>query len=447
MVEHVTFNHRVPGSSPGRLIRFLLSIAVVIVTGRVDVWAQSAATAAPAALASPAALDETLKPGTIIGADNVDQYARYIPGAGKFAIAHGFKMRVAPARRVEWSAGFRHATEKYSPQVTLDSDDYLKNYVAGMPFPLVDPTDPKAAVKIAYNWHMGPFMPDDFSLAPWSSNGYEPDPARPNRIVPKGDKDYICEEFDFLRYAHRTDVDPRPTLGDNANGFEWKAKCNRWESDLSESATSEGAGIWVRYLDPKRPDEFFAFSEASRRVRRLKVNLAYPNEYCRGCHQPYWAYALPKTENYSYRLLGTTVLLACLAADDEPAGFKTASDGLTLGEEPFELRRAYIIEMRPRYPDESSAGLRTIIYVDSEVYVWLAAEFYQSTALTGPAMPLWRMRPSAEGGNLFDLAGSFYHQERGESFFRSLVPAHNEFKQTINSGGIGEGAFNPQMMH
>src|ERR1700722_19805947 len=94
-------------------IAFVL-IAVVMVTGRVDVWAQPSAPAAAGASASPAALDETLKPGTIIGADNVEQYARYIPGAGKFAIGHGFKMRVAPARRVEWSAGFRHATEKYS---------------------------------------------------------------------------------------------------------------------------------------------------------------------------------------------------------------------------------------------------------------------------------------------------------------------------------------------
>jgi hypothetical protein len=424
-----------------------ISIAVMLVMGCAEVWAQASAPASPAASPSPASQAETLKPGTIIGADNAEQYARYLPAAGKFAIAHGLRMRVIPERRVEWSAGFRHATEKYSPQVTLDSDDYLKNYVAGMPFPLVDPTDPKAAVKIAYNWHMGPFMPDDFSLAPWSSNGYEPDPNRPGGIVAKDDKDYICEEFDFLRYAHRTDVDPRPTLGDNANGFEWKAKCNRWESDLSENATSEGAGIWVRYLDPKRPDEFFAFSEASRRVRRLKVNLAYPNEYCRGCHQPYWAYALPKTENYSYRLLGTTTLLACLGADDEPAGFKMGGEGLTLGEEPFELRHAYIIEMTPRYPDESSTGLRSIIYVDSEVYVWLAAEFYSSAELTGTAMPIWRMRPSAEGGNLFDLAGSFYRPERGGSFFRSLVPAHNEFKQMINSGGVGEGAFNPQMMH
>ena len=423
-----------------------VAVAVLMLSGSFVARAQPTAISSPAASASPAESEATLKPGTMIGAGNAAEYARYIPAAGKFALAHGFRMRITPQRRVEWSAGFSHATEKYSSQVTLDSDDYIKNYVAGMPFPLLDITDPKAAVKIAYNWHMGPFMPDDFSLAPWSSNGYEPDPARPNRIVPKSDKDYICAQFDFLRYAHRTDVDPRPTLGDNANSFDWKARCNRWESDLSDNPTGEGAGIWVRYLDPKRPDEFFAFISQTRRMRRLAVNLDYPNEFCRGCHQPYWAYALPKTEKYLYRLLGTTVLLACLAADDEPAGFKTGADGLTLGEEPFELRRAYIIEMRPRFPDQTSQGLRTIVYVDSEVYVWLAADFYESSGLTATAMPLWRMRPASEGGNLFDLAGSFYRPLRTGSYFRSLVPAHNQFKQMINTGQVGEGAFNPQMM-
>ena len=421
----------------------LLVVATILVAARV--FAQSAGSPVPSAAATPAAVAE-LKPGTIIAADNVEQFSRYVPAAASFAVAHGFKMRVLPERRVEWSQGFQHATEKYAAQVTLDSDDYIKNYIAGMPFPLIEAGDPKSAVKIAYNWHMGPFMPDDFSIAPWSSNAYTSDPSSPLKIVPNGDADYACEQFEFLRFAHRTDVDPRPTIGDNAMGVEWKARCNRWISDISGTA-SEGAGIWVRYLDAKHPDEFFSFNEASRRIRRTAVNLAYPSEGCRGCHQPFWAYALPKTENYLYRLLGTTTLLACLAADDEPAGFKTGSDGLTLGEEPFELRHAYILEMRPRFPEGSSAALRTVVYIDSEVYVWLAAEFYDSSGLTATAIPLWRMRPASEGGSLFDLAGSFYHPENRGTFFRSLVPAHNEFHQVINSGDVTEGAFNPLMMH
>lgn len=431
-----------PVGTIGRITFFSIA-ATLLATARVEVRAQPAPPDSPAASSSPEAA-APLKPGTIIGADNIGQYLRHVPSAARFAVAHGFRMRIIPGRRVEWSQGFQRATEKYAAQVTLDNDDYIRNYVAGMPFPLIGASDPKAAVKIAYNWHMGPFMPDDFSIAPWSSNGYAADSASALKIVSKSDADYGCEQFEFLRFAHRTDVDPRPTIGDNAMGIEWKAKCNRWMSDLP--ILSEGAGIWVRYLDPKHLDEFFSFSETSRRVRRMGVGLDYPNESCRGCHQPFWAYALPKTENYLYRLLGTTALLGCLATDEEPAGFKTGSEGLTLGEEPFELRHAYILEMRPRFAQGSSSSTRAIIYIDSEVYVWLAAEFYDSGGLLATAMPLWRMRPSSEGGSLFDLAGSFYHPENGGSFFRSLVPAHTEFKQAINTGSVAESAFNPQMM-
>jgi Protein of unknown function (DUF1329) len=421
-------------------------LVAILFVGQRDARAQATASPSPAASSSPDAAAE-LKPGTIIDANNADQYARYIPEAAKFAIAHGLRMRILPERRVEWSQGFQHATEKYAAQVSLDKDGYITNYIAGMPFPLLDATDPAAAAKIAYNWHMGPFMPDDFSIAPWSSNAYTTDPANPLKVLPKSDADYGCEQFDFLRFAHRTEVDPRPTIGGNGMGVEWKARCNRWMTDLT-GTPSEGAGIWVRYLDPKHPDEFFFFNEETRRVRRTAVNLAYPNEGCRGCHQPYWAYALPKTENYQYRLLGSTVILACLSSDDEPAGFKLGGSGLTLGEEPFELRHAYILEMRPRYPeDAAAAALRTVIYIDSEVYVWLAAEFYDSSGRTATTIPLWRMRPASEGGSLFDLAGTVYHPENRGSFFRSLVPAHNEFQQTINTGNLTEGAFNPLMMH
>ncbi len=374
------------------------------------------------------------------------QFATLLPEAAKFALAHGFTMKVLPTRRLEWSAGFQRATEKYSPQVGLDAQSHLKNYVAGMPFPLIDPSDPQAAVKIAYNWHMGPFMPDDFALAPWSSNGYAADPADASRIIAKDDSDYACDEFKFLRFAHRTEVDPRPTLGSNPTGVEWKARCNNWIATGQAEAPNEGAGIWVRYLDPGTSDEFFGFSEISRRVRRSAVNLAFPNETCRSCHQPYWAYALPKTENYTYRLLGTATILACMAADDEPAGIKPSTNGYVLGEEPFEPRHAYILEMTPKFPEQAEPGLRTVIFIDSEIYVWLAAEFYDSGGQTSVAMPLWRMRPSAEGGNLFDLAGSFYVPSAG-GLFRSLVPAHSaDFKQVINTNQFGESGFLPQAL-
>ena len=46
-----------------------------------------------------------------------------------------------------------------------------------------------------------------------------------------------------------------------------------------------------------------------------KSRLEYSDNACRQCHQPYWAYALPKTEIYTYRLLGTAPILACMNAE------------------------------------------------------------------------------------------------------------------------------------
>src|SRR5579862_1146073 len=77
----------------------------------------------------------------------------------------------------------------------------------------------------------------------------------------------------------------------------------------------DAKSVVVRYLDPRKKDVAYSNLGGSR-----QEVVAAPNETCRGCHQPFWAYALPKTEKYSYRLLGTVPMLACVTADQEPAG-------------------------------------------------------------------------------------------------------------------------------
>jgi len=395
--------------------------------------ATSAATPAPQALA----------PGTVVNAENAERYANFIPAAAMLAIRHGLRLETMPTNRIQWSKGFQDATEKYSPQVGLDKDDYITNYIAGMPFPLIDVSDPKAAVKIAYNWHFGPVLPDDFSLSPWSVNGYVANSREPTEIHPSNDMDNACEQFDFLRYGHRTEVEPRPTIGSNPLGIEWKARCNHWTAVSMGGDMGEGAGIWIRYSNPRSNDDFYGFDEQSRRLRRMGIRLAFPNKVCRRCHQPYWAYALPKTEIYNYRLLGTAPILACMSAKNEPAGIAEQESGYGLTQEPFELRRAYILEMSPTQKDLEE---RTLIFIDSEIYVWLAAEFYESGERVATAIPLWRTHPSPEGGNLFELAGSFYFPNDRSGLFRSVVPAHSTFTQKINSGTVSESDFNPNIL-
>jgi Protein of unknown function (DUF1329) len=428
-------------------------------------------TSAPASATANA---PTLTPGLSINKSNVAAYDQYMPAGLEVAIEHGFTAHIVPTTRIDWSKGFTDATEQYSNQVGLDKNDYLTNYTAGMPFPNVVTTDPKAAIKIAYNWHMGPFMPDDFWLAPWGSFAYS-DSEKPNTFKAKDDYSYICDQFTFLRYAHRTEIDPRPTMGSNSFGFEWKARCSAWSASL-EGNTGEGSGIWLRFTDPRRADEFYGYDPMSRRVQREGGFGIQPNQNCRACHQPYWAYALPKTEAFTYRLLGTTAILGCLTAGTEPAGLIEGDDGMAMGEAGFQLRNAYILEMTPT--DSSEKSLRTLVYIDTETYVWLAAEFFESNERTEIAFPLWRSHPAPAGGSLFDLAGEFYmassrpamslraeaHQMVGYTnhsvgavpddtaatvptwFFRTLMPAHGGFDQKINTGDIPEAYFNPMSL-
>jgi hypothetical protein len=420
------------------LLGFAISSIIVILS-------KSLASATPPSTIPP-------QSGTLINSANAPIYDRFLPPGANLALKYELLMRIVPAKRLDWSAGFMAETEKYSRQVGLDADNYITNYVAGMPFPTLDINDPKAAVKIAYNWHMGPFMPDDFSQEPWGSYAYSSADSQ-NGFVPEEWNSYTCTRFVFLRYAHRSEVDPRPTLGPNEEGVEWKTRCLQWNGGPDAPPSTLVTGFIARYVDPRKPDAEVFFRG---HWRRYGGRVEVVDERCRACHQPYWAYALPKTEEYSYRLLGTTLILACLTAEHETAGVVQRGQFFTFGELPFQVRNAYILEMTPKVSGHEN--VRTVVYIDTEAYVWLGAAFFSGNEETEASFPLWRSRPSSSGGYLFDLAGSFYvpfdqlsvhhlmGNETSRLFFRSLVPAHGEFSQKINSGAVSIDLFDPEQL-
>ena len=429
--------------APTRFVTLRASVACFLVVLSVRI---ALALQLSAGSADSSSVSASPPPGTVINATNTSTYAQFLPPAAEVGINHGMTLRVVQSKRLDWSGGFTSETEKYSGQVGLDKDDYMTNYIAGMPFPTVSTTDPKAAIKIAYNWHMGPFMPDDFSLEPWGSFAYSSADAS-NSFVADEENSYVCDHFTFLRFAHRTEVDPRPTLGTNEDGVEWKSRCQGWSGGAVVGPNPDAKTVVVRYLDPRKQD----VSYSNLRGSRLEV-LQAPNETCRGCHQPFWAYALPKTEKYLYRLLGTVPMLACVTAEQEPAGMVQQGKSLSFTEQPFQIRNAYVLEMTPK----SDEKLRTVVYIDTEAYVWIGAEFYTGNEKTEAAFPFWRSHPSPSGGYLFDLAGEFYvpFDQLGSShlpfvhanptarlFFRSLAPAHGGFSQKINTGTMSEELF------
>ena len=68
----------------------------------------------------------------------------------KYGLAGDFAVTVQPTTDMPLQAQYIAATEQYAPQVELGEGE-LRNYVAGLPFPLIDPHDPRAGEKVAWN--------------------------------------------------------------------------------------------------------------------------------------------------------------------------------------------------------------------------------------------------------------------------------------------------------
>jgi hypothetical protein len=384
-------------------------------------------------------------PGTAIDQTNAEKYARYLPAAAMFAIKHGFKIDVVPTTRIDWPEGYKQATERYSRQVSLDANDIIQNYVAGAAFPTVEATDPHAAIKISYNWRWGPFVFDDYTMSNPRIAYYTVDANQPIVLTHRDVNDMTASKCALLRFAHRVAIDPRPLIEPNPQGAELKIVCEDW-SDLRHEDT-DGV-IHSRFLDPSKPDENFYHSRTSRRLRRS--DSKFEGEFW-GWQDGFF-FGVPKTEVYTWKLLGTTTLLGCVNAAHDPAVLIPDSQPAKLLQEPFQLRNVWILERSPRDPKWKDD--RVVAYIDTETYLELADEFYQGAEQTAVSAMLWHQ---AAGQGAFFLAGEIQRlpagrtyltggmssDSNGESFYFYLPGAGS---QKINTGGINDEVFNPNAL-
>src|SRR5216684_307827 len=102
-----------------------------------------------------------VKPRDLITADNASKVQGLVSPGNFILVKQGMAMKIIPTGHLYSPPPYKAATEKYSPQVSLSSDGELKNYVAGLPFPLVDANDPDAATKIMWNFAFRPLHTDD----------------------------------------------------------------------------------------------------------------------------------------------------------------------------------------------------------------------------------------------------------------------------------------------
>src|SRR5258707_12145134 len=94
-----------------------------------------------------------VSPGDKISETSIDKVKNLVSPGVEWCIRHGWPMTIGETKRIEWPKAYKEATEKYASQVKLTPDGLnILNYVAGLPFPNIDPKDPQVALKIMWNW-------------------------------------------------------------------------------------------------------------------------------------------------------------------------------------------------------------------------------------------------------------------------------------------------------
>jgi hypothetical protein len=343
----------------------------------------------------------SVKPGDLISPDNASAVADLV-SPGNFALVkQGMRMKIVPTERLEWPPPYKAATEKYASQVILNNKGELENYVAGLPFPAIDPNDPQVATKVMWNFSYRPESTDDADI---HEVEMESNSATSTATI----EHFVLGHVSYYYNTGRTEVQPIPTDPEGvAPGIRYRFRAFPFE----EPFEIRGTGIVrYRYIDPSKEDNTWAYNPAGRHVRRLAANIlsdvlppcskmggggggagghAGGASGCTGATfvnnidpDSMFGFAA-KVEDFNYRLLGSKPMLASVHAGSVPAKPCQFDNNRSVCPENWEMRSLYVIEANAK-PQSwhqliGSDGVlirKRILYVDSEGWFITASDQY-----------------------------------------------------------------------
>jgi hypothetical protein len=307
-----------------------------------------------------------VKPGQVITAENANVVRNLVAPGVFYRVTQGMRMDIVPTQRIDWPPPYKEATEKYSAQVRL-SDDHrsLVGYVAGQPFPLLDPNDPFIAEKLVWNNVFRPISTDDYDLRFFDCNEQYAKLGGSHRII----DDIQVGHYSGYNEVGRTEVEPMPIDPD------FKATHRLWLFALYPVLAPENARgvglIRYRYAEPDRPDDSWTWLAGARRIRRLNNAILSSNTGDASFDPDHYSGYNPKTEQYDYRFIGEKEMLACVHAKHSPEITCQFDGGASACPEDWEVRHMYVIESTPRRGVHEAANVlesKSVVYLDSEVW-------------------------------------------------------------------------------
>jgi len=309
--------------------------------------------------------DFGLTEGDVIDGQNAGRFEKLLSPGLKWALENGWRIPVVEARKIVLPRVYREATEKYSGQVRLGEGGVtLENYIAGQPFPHIDPNEPQAALKIMWNYYYGFGITDDLDARLFEA---DTGPIAKNENM-KPERHYIIGDLRRLHYNGRLYIDPKPELP-NPDGYRFKESLH----PILEPFDLKGLGAtFYRYLDPTKQDDSWLYLPQLRRVRRLSTAQRSDALFGQDTDvDSYYGYN-GHIAWMTYRLLGERTIVGCLHARNVPVKWQKNVDWAF--DDVWEPRKVWVIEAVSKF-DQYAYGKR-ILFLDKQGWVVTTSDIY-----------------------------------------------------------------------
>jgi uncharacterized protein YxjI len=286
-----------------------------------------------------AAADVELKPGETIGPQNWQKIQGMVGENLLGRIKAGYTMQIKAPKVYTPLKEYVEATEKFSGKVALGANGELLNYVAGQPFPKIEPNDPQVGQKLAWNFFYR-WLGDDYKTGGAVKGG---------KIIRAAiEKDGSERRADLVSYflfpSTRYTLNPRPAIPGYEHIDYAQLRVDSYPRDASGTTTLE-----IRYKDPNRPDDLNIYIPSIRRIRRAtttqRCQTLAPSEFNLDDINSFNG----KITDFNYKYLGDKKILANISQEHLPFARKPG-DYLPLDEK-WQVVDTHVLEITPKDPN------------------------------------------------------------------------------------------------
>ena len=324
-------------------------------------------------------------PGTVVTKQNMDEYREALFPSLEYFLRNGMEIPVIESRAYAWPPKYAEATAKYASQVALSADGRdLEGYVAGAPFPAIDPNDPLAATKWMWNHEQKPPYTDNVGCG-WNVE----------LVNAKGERERFFGSNFWRRmmWRGRLHMEPKPVIAHSPAII----YTEQW-GPLHDPPELRGAGILnFRYVAADVPDDTYMYMPELRKVRRL--SMGHRSHSLWGTDMDVdsiWTWN-SKLSFWTFKLLGERKLLAAFHSGGyaqreawcaEPDGASGTKSFIWCI--PHELRDTIVIEATPTGFDQYAFAKR-VLYIDKESSM---AQYNEGYDRSGELWKTWYMASS-----------------------------------------------------